>query len=36
MGVATTDVYPQKHKKLKNSKNKNSFINVLQKLKSDH
>ena len=28
--------YEFKHKKLKNPENKNSFIDVLQRLKSDH
>ena len=41
VGVATTDIYPLKStnfnkKNGKNPKNKNSFIDVLQRLKSDH
>ena len=41
VGAATTDIYPYKvpistQKKLKNLKNKNFFIDVLWRLKSDH
>ena len=34
--ISTPKRYQFKHKKLKNPKNKNSSINVLQRLKSDH
>ena len=34
--MSTPKKYQFKHKKLKNPKNKNSFIDMLQRLKSDH
>ena len=34
--MSTPKKYQFKHKKLKDPKNKNSFIDVLQRLKSDH